>query len=268
MHDQIGMCMCDSGEHVEKQADALFDAEAAAVTIFVDVVALDMLEYKVGLSSRRAPASSNSAMWGCTSRPKMLPSRLNRSSPPRPDWLRLTNLTAARRSKSSIAALRQPHRPHAALSNRRQEPVRSDAPPREFRLRRQVDWTGVQESFLIQGAVPLKEPLYAIGEFRVLFSERRHPGGALIVIESQSVIQIGTYRLPFAGRSVWTLRPPASRQVGTDSVVQVNAGLLPVPLNGAFRDASHARDLHERKSAKKFQIHNFCQSGFYLGEFI
>ena len=53
-----------------------------------------------------------------------------------------------------------------------------------------------------------------------------------------------------------------------DRMVQVEAALLPVALNGPFRHAAHGGDLGEGEAAEELQIDDLGEIRFDLGELV
>ena len=50
MHDEVGVRVRDGGQHVAEEAHAGVEAEAPAVAVGGDVLAVDVLEHQVGLA--------------------------------------------------------------------------------------------------------------------------------------------------------------------------------------------------------------------------
>src|SRR5579872_1067737 len=50
--------------------------------------------------------------------------------------------------------------------------------------------------------------------------------------------------------------------------MEIDAGLLPLTLDGPFANVSDGGDLSKRKAAKKFQVDDFCEYGVRLGQFV
>ena len=51
MNDKVGMCFCYRAQCIEEQPDARSDVQPVLVAVAVDVVALNVLEYKKRLAS-------------------------------------------------------------------------------------------------------------------------------------------------------------------------------------------------------------------------
>src|SRR5262249_41681852 len=62
--------------------------------------------------------------------------------------------------------------------------------------------------------------------------------------------------------------PVSDRRFGADASVEVDAGLFPLPLDGAFGDPTHRGQLDEGKAAEELEVHNFRQRAVDLGELI
>src|SRR5690349_39559 len=96
----------------------------------------------------------------------------------------------------SVAALRQPHRPHSSMANLRNESVDTKDLTCQPRPLRQFQCTRFEKTFLRQHAVLPKQYFQLIGQSWVLALEGVQPGRALFACHLQRLVKVGTQSLP------------------------------------------------------------------------
>ena len=124
MHDQVGMRVGDGGEHIEEKADPRFYIELMLVAEPIDVVAFDIFEHEIGLPGRgdarveelRDVRVREAAEHAALTFESLLTARES-------DTQELDRCPAL---EPSVATLREPHRAHPTLTDRRQQGVCAD----------------------------------------------------------------------------------------------------------------------------------------------
>src|SRR6266576_351814 len=183
------------------------------------------------------PASMSSAMWGCFSRPRIRPSRLNRSSPPFPISAILRTFTATRRS----------NRP-------------------SFRPARQFQSARLEKTFLRQHAVLAKQYFQLISQSWALALEGGQPGRALFACHLQRLVKVGTKRLPLIGAELGHIY--LDWQVRANIPMEIDACLFPPSLYGTLRQVLQGGDLGKRKPAEKLHINQLGKLRLDFRQFI
>ena len=187
----------------------------------------------------------------------MLPSRLNRSSPPLPSERNIEELDRHLALEASVAALRQPHAAHSALANLRDQRVRAEGLARESRLHGSAEPGLLRENLLCastrcSSSSVCKWPASA----GFCSPSERQPGRALLFRHGQRLIQVRTYRTATDRGLVWTSIPQSDKSARILSM-EINARLLPVPLHRTFRYVPHGGDFGEREAAEELQVDEF-----------
>ena len=127
MQDQLAVRVRHGGEHVEEQPHARVGRRAPRVAPAVDRLALDVLEHEVRLAAGvHAGVDQPRDVRMRRGAPSALPSRRKRSMPPRPEQRQVEQLDRDARLVAPVAAVREPHRAHAALAEQPLERVAAD----------------------------------------------------------------------------------------------------------------------------------------------
>ena len=207
-----------------------------------------------------------------------MPSRLNRSSPPRPTSAAFSSLTAAWPSKRPSlrdASHTLPMPPWPIGDTSVYAPSVTPASVGALRA------GGARESPPRTARAAVEQRLDVGGEVRVLAPQPSRQV-ALLGREIEHSIECG---LPLPAGAVdghvgisVDQRSRDRKRVETrhhpDSVrlrrrlVQVDARLLPVALHGALRHAPHRRNLREREAAEELEVDDCARAGVDRGELV
>ena len=103
-------------------------------------------------------------MFGCASRASALPSRLKRSVPAGPRSARFRSLTAARPGISTIAALSEPHRPHAAAAEQTFQRIAADGAPASAGVDGQRRRQSFEKALLFDHRLPAQQRRQIVGQ--------------------------------------------------------------------------------------------------------
>ena len=123
MHDEAGMRMCYCLQYVKKQTYARFDPKLLLVAIVVDASAFNVLKHEIGLSGSGDPGIEQLRDVGmCQPREKVaLPFESLFSAPAHESNVEELHCHAP--FKSAVVPLCQPHAPHSAVTDLRQQGV-------------------------------------------------------------------------------------------------------------------------------------------------
>ena len=117
VHDEVGVCVGDRLEHVEKQAQARLHAERVLVAVAVDGLPIDVLEHEVRLAIRGDTGVGEAGdvrMRQPREDASFAPEALFARAPHDRDVQQLDRRAP---DEPAVAALGQPHASHPALAD-------------------------------------------------------------------------------------------------------------------------------------------------------
>ena len=191
----------DGGEHVEEQPDARGHVERALVAVAIDVLAAHVFEHEVRLADRRHARVDQAGDR------RMRQAREDRAFTPEAiftlaaDQRRVQQLDRRVPFEAAVAAPRQPHRAHAAMTDRRDQRVGANLLSGERRARGRLGrLRGVGEEPAALDRLLLGEQAFEI--VRDLRRLRPHGGqqrAAFFGREIERLFQVRTDSLPPGG---------------------------------------------------------------------
>src|SRR5437667_3381677 len=159
MNDQIGVGLCDGGQHAEDEADARVEVQPALFAIAVDRLALHVFEDEIRLSGRGDAGIHELRDMGMDKAAEELalaPEPLLAFAAVPAAQGNVQELDGDEPVEAAVASLRQPHGPHSAFADLGKELVGADSFAATWRARR-GEWGMLQEVLLGQGAAIVEE---------------------------------------------------------------------------------------------------------------
>src|SRR5262249_13830945 len=133
MDDEIGMGVSDGSENIEEQPNALLDAETALVAVFIDALALHVLQNEIGLATgldARIHEARDVRVLQAREQAALAPKPLLGRGP---DVGGVQELHRPLSLEPPVATMREPHGAHAAVTERPVQRVRAQGVALETR---------------------------------------------------------------------------------------------------------------------------------------
>ena len=136
VHDQVGVRVGDSLQHIEEQAETGLDSQRMFAAVTVDAEAVHVLEHEVRLARRRHSRIDevrDVRVGEPGENVALAPEPLFAGAPQQREVQQLDRRAPF---EAAVAALGQPHAAHAALTDPRDQAVRTEGLPLQRRQRR------------------------------------------------------------------------------------------------------------------------------------
>src|SRR6266704_1847905 len=199
MHDKVGMCLLYSAQGIDKEQDARLGIKLVFGAIAVNVVALNVLQYKKRLPVYRHSRVNEFGDVGMLQPAQNAPFALEPLFATLPHQRDIENLHRYAPFKSSVVSFRQPDGAHSPVADLRYQGVNTQSLACQARPARQFQSARLQKTFLRQQAVLAKQYFKLIGQGWVLVLERGQPDRALVVCHLQRFVKVWTKNLPLIG---------------------------------------------------------------------
>ncbi len=161
------MCVCDGGEHVEKQTDTGFNRQPLLVAVPVDVAAFHVLEDQIGLASvRHAGVDQTSDLrmrQAREDRPLAFEALLTAAA----DERSVEQLHGGAALEAAIAARGQPDGAHSAVADPRHQRIRAEHDACQCRLARLNRRGRIEKAFSGEAAVIVQQRRQVGGRFGI-----------------------------------------------------------------------------------------------------
>ena len=200
VHDQVGVRLGYGPQHIEKQPNARFDIEPVLVAVAIDVIAFNVFENEIRLSSLRHSGIDQFRDVRMNQKGENAALAFESFLAALPHQRDVEELHRHLPLKSSVVSFRQPDAAHAALADLRDQCVDAKSLTRQARPVRQSRRSPFSRKPSSDSArCSWRELFQLLRQVWILRPQRGQPDRPFFVCHGERFVQVWTQGLPLIG---------------------------------------------------------------------